>query len=91
LQYQGLKHYFLIEFSQKSGALRQFLDRALSSNEDITLFEYVKKNNREFGPALVGIELNSKEHLDPLLARLTQMGIRYELLKSDSYLFQFLV
>ena len=57
LIHEGLKHYFLVEFPQEPGALRGFLDEVLSENEDITLFEYVKKNNRETGPALVGIEI----------------------------------
>ena len=52
LIYHGLKHYFVVEFSQRPGALRAFVDRALGATDDITLFEYLKKNNRETGPAL---------------------------------------
>ena len=57
LVHTGRKHYFLVEFPQEPGALRQFLDDVLGPDDDITLFEYVKRNNRETGPALVGIEL----------------------------------
>ena len=57
LVYEGLRHYFLVTFSQEPGALRHFLDDVLAEGEDIVAFEYVKKNNRETGPALVGIEL----------------------------------
>ena len=53
----GLKHYFLVDFPQEPGALRRFLDEVLGPNDDITLFEYVKRNNRETGEALVGIEI----------------------------------
>ena len=52
LIYQGLKHYFIVEFSRRPGALRAFVDRALGATDDITLFEYVKKNNREKGLSL---------------------------------------
>ena len=55
----GLKHYFLVDFPQEPGALRRFLDEVLGPDDDITLFEYVKRNNRETGEALVGIELGS--------------------------------
>ena len=59
LIYEGLKHYFTMNFPQRAGALREFLDNVLGPNDDITRFEYTKKNNKENGPALVGIELKS--------------------------------
>lgn len=90
LVYQGLKYYFIIEFSQRPGALRRYLDEALGEGDDITLFEYAKKNNRESGPALVGIELSKKEDLEPLLGRMDKIGMVYELLTSESPLFRFL-
>ena len=88
---QGLKHYFLIEFSQRPGALRRYLDDALGPDDDITLFEYIKKSNREFGPALVGIELSHREDFAPLLARMDGIGLRYELISRDSALFRFVL
>lgn len=88
---QGLKHYFLIEFSQRPGALRRYLDEALGSADDITLFEYIKKSNREYGPALVGIELAHKEDLAPLLTRMDTIGLRYETIRHDSALFRFVL
>jgi len=88
---RGLKHYFLIEFSQRPGALRRYLDEALSANDDITLFEYIKKSNREFGPALVGIELARREDLAPLLERMQRIGLRFEVIESDSALFRFVL
>ena len=61
-----MKVYFIIlslNFPQRSGALREFLDEVLGANDDITRFEYTKKNNKENGPALVGIELKTKRGL----------------------------
>lgn len=91
LIYQGLKHYFIVEFSQRPGALRAFLDSALGATDDITLFEYVKKNNRETGPALVGIELAKKGDLAPLLGRMTGLNMTFELIRQDSPLFRFIL
>ncbi|MGI8778188.1 MAG: threonine ammonia-lyase IlvA [Acidimicrobiales bacterium] len=91
LVHQGLKHYFLVEFPQEPGALRGFLDNVLGASDDITLFEYVKKNNREIGPALVGIELLTTGDLAPLLARMESSGLQIERLSADSPAFRFLV
>jgi threonine dehydratase len=91
LVHEGLKHYFLVEFPQEPGALRGFLDRVLGPNDDITLFEYVKKNNREIGPALVGIELVDTADLGPLLARMDASGLHIERIEAGSPAFRFLV
>ncbi len=91
LVHEGLKHYFLVEFPQEPGALRGFLDRVLGPNDDIALFEYVKKNNREIGPALVGIELVSTADLQPLLDRMDASGLHIERLSAGSPAFRFLV
>src|SRR5699024_2580113 len=66
LVYEGRKHYFLVEFPQEPGALRRFLDQVLGPDDDIALFEYVKRSNRETGPALVGIELAGADDLPGL-------------------------
>jgi len=91
LVHEGLKHYFLVEFPQEPGALRGFLDNILGPNDDITLFEYVKKNNREIGPALVGIELVATGDLEGLLARMDASGLHIERLSAGSPAFRFLV
>lgn len=91
LRHRGLKHYFIVEFSQRPGALRSFLDDALGETDDITLFEYVKKNSRETGPALVGIELTNKNDLDPLLGRMKGLGFSYQYVTPESPLFQFVM
>jgi threonine dehydratase len=91
LIYQGLKHYFMVNFSQRPGTLRRYLNEALGPTDDITLFEYVKKNNRETGPALVGIELAKKEDFEPLLKRMDKIGMNYEIIKGNTPQFAFLV
>ena len=77
LQYEGLKHYFLIRFAQRPGALKEFVNHVLGPNDDITRFEYMQKHNKETGPALVGIELKSKEDYEVLLQNLNRYTINY--------------
>jgi threonine dehydratase len=91
LVHTGRKHYFLVEFPQEPGALRQFLDDVLGPDDDITLFEYVKRNNRETGPALVGIELGQASDLAPLLERMEHAPPKIEQIPPDSPLFRFLL
>jgi threonine dehydratase len=91
LVHQGLRHYFLVTFPQKPGALRHFLDDVLAKGEDIVVFEYVKKNNRETGPALVGIELERAEDLDGLLDRMSASPLQIEQVSPGSPLFSFLL
>ncbi|KAA6441371.1 threonine ammonia-lyase [Dyadobacter flavalbus] len=90
LLYEGLKHYFIIRFPQRSGAFREFLN-VLGPNDDIARFEYVKKTNREQGPALVGIELKNREDFAPLIERMDENRIVYEYLNDQPDLFQFMV
>lgn len=89
--YQGLQHYFLVNFPQRAGALREFLDDVLGENDDITRFEYTKRNNRENGPALVGIELKHKDDYNLLIERLNQKGFMYSEINKDEQLFHVLI
>src|ERR1700758_1291954 len=91
LVHLGLKHYFLVAFPQEPGALRQFLDQVLGPNDDITLFEYVKRNNRETGPALLGVQLGSSADLEGLLARMRATEIHVETLKPGSPAYRYLL
>ena len=90
LVHLGLKHYFLVDFPQEPGALRRFLDEVLGPGDDITLFEYVKRNNRETGEALVGIELSSAADLDGLRARMAESGLHVEALEPGSAAYRYL-
>ncbi len=91
LVYEGRKHYFIIEFAQKPGQLRQFVDRALGPTDDIVRFEYLKKNQKERGAALVGLELRDRRDLPPLLRRMAQVGINYRQLSSDELLYDYVI
>ncbi len=91
LVYQGRKHYFIIEFAQKPGQLRQFVDDALGPTDDIVRFEYIKKTNKERGAALVGIELKSKADLSPLLERMARIQLNFRPLGSEELLYDYLV
>ena len=91
LVYEGRKHYFIIEFAQKPGQLRRFVDQALGPTDDIVRFEYLKKNQKERGAALVGLELRSREDLPPLLQRLERVGINYRHLSSHELLYDYVI
>jgi threonine dehydratase len=91
LQYEGLKHYFLIRFAQRPGALKEFVNHVLGPNDDITRFEYMQKHNKESGPALVGVELKSREDYDVLLRKLDRYHINYTELNKNDNLFGYLV
>lgn len=91
LQYEGLKHYFLIRFAQRPGALKEFVTNVLGPDDDITRFEYFQKHNKETGPALVGIELKRKEDYHKLLINLKKSNINYTELKKDDNMFGYVV
>ncbi|MEW7277065.1 threonine ammonia-lyase [Aquimarina sp. 2201CG1-2-11] len=91
LLYAGLKHYFIIRFPQRAGALKQFVGEVLGPNDDITHFEYSKKSSRENAPAVVGIELKDKGDLTPLIERMKQLNFFGDYLNDKPDLFQFLV
>lgn len=91
LLYEGLKHYFIVRFPQRAGALRTFVDIVLGPTDDITHFQYSKKTNREKGPAVIGIEVQKKEDFNGLIQRMEENGFIYEYLNEKQDLFQFLV
>ncbi len=91
LVHRGLKHYFLIEFPQEPGALRRFLDEVLGPDDDIVLFEYVKRDNRETGAALTGIELGSAADFPSLLARIEASPLRIQHVAPGTTAYRFLV
>lgn len=91
LIYEGLLYYFIVDFPQRSGALRQFLDEVLGPEDDITTFEYTKKNNKESGPGLVGIEIKRKEDYGGLIQRMNDSGFSFKEVNKDSTLFELLI
>jgi len=91
LQYEGLKHYFLIRFAQRPGALKEFVNEVLGPHDNITRFEYIQKNNKEAEPALVGIELSDKKDYASLKKNLNLYKVNYTELKKDDNAFGYLV
>lgn len=91
LIYEGLKHYFIVNFPQRAGALKEFVSEVLGPNDDITRFEYVKKTNREEGPAIVGIELKRLEDFQPLIDRMNTKGFHHIHINDDPTLFNYAI
>ena len=91
LLYANLKHYFIIKFPQRAGALKDFVVDILGENDDITYFQYAKKTNRENGSAVVGIQLKSASHLRPLITKMKEQNFYGDYLNDKPDLFQFLV
>jgi threonine dehydratase len=91
LRYEGLKHYFIINFTQRPGQLRKFVENVLGPNDDIVRFEYIKKTNAEEGPALVGIELGDRDEYPQIIQRMDNIGFHYRVVSEDDILYKYLV
>ena len=91
LTYEGLKHYFLIRFAQRPGSLKEFVNKILGPEDDITRFEYMQKHNKEAGPALVGLELKSKSDYNALIANLKKYQINYDEINKDDNIYGYLI
>ena len=91
LLFANLKHYFIVKFPQRAGALKEFVAEILGPNDDITHFEYTKKSNRTNGAAVVGLELKSSKDLAPLIQRMKENNFFGDYLNDKPDLFQFLV
>ncbi len=91
LIYEGLKHFFIVRFPQRPGALREFVNEVLGPRDDISRFEYVKKNAREAGPALIGVELTDPNDYHGLIDRMGKYGINYTVINQDPDLFQYFI
>ena len=88
--YEGLKHYFIVDFPQRAGALSEFLGDVLGPDDDITYFEYSKKTNKDLGPALIGLELKNKEDIQPLIDRMNAKQLSFEYVNDHPHLFRFI-
>lgn len=91
LLFAQLKHYFIVRFPQRAGALKEFVTEILGPNDDITFFEYSKKNNRENAPAVVGVQLKSAQDFSPLVERMKSHGFYGDYLNEKPDLFQYLI
>lgn len=91
LLYEGLKHYFIVRFAQRPGALKEFVNHILGPDDDIVRFEFIQKHNKETGPALIGIEVKSREDFDSLIRRMDESKLNYTLVNQNENLFEYLV
>ncbi len=91
LLYEGLKHYFIVTFPQKSGAILSFIQNVIGPSDDLVHIQYIKKTNKNFGPALIGIELAAKEDFAPLIKRMDDTGFAYEYINENNQLFEILI
>lgn len=91
LLYEGLKHYFIVRFAQRPGALKQFVNEILGPSDDIVRFEFIQKHNKESGPALIGIEVKSKDDFNSLIERMDDHKLNYTLVNQNENLFEYLV
>lgn len=91
LIYEGLKHYFLVRFAQRPGALKEFVNKVLGEHDDITRFEYIQKHNKEAGPALVGLELKTKQDYDTLIENMKRYQINYNEINKDDNMYGYLI
>jgi threonine dehydratase len=91
LLYEGLKHYFIVRFAQRPGALKEFVNYILGPTDDIVRFEFIQKHNKETGPALIGIEVKSKEDFSSLIDRMGVHGLNYTLINQNENLFEYVV
>lgn len=91
LLHEGLKHYFIIRFAQRPGALKEFVNIILGPDDDIVRFEFIQKHNKETGPALIGIEVKSEDDFHALVGRMNSEKINYTLINQNENLFEYLI
>ena len=89
--YEGLKHYFIVTFPQRSGAILSFIRDVIGPTDDLVHIQYIKKTNKEEGPALIGIEVASKEDYQALINRMKANNINYEYINENNKLFEILI
>ncbi len=91
MRHQGLKHYFMVTFNQRPGALRRFVNNVLQPDDDIIHFQYIKKNNKEKGPVFVGIEVKKPHEIEGIQFRMKAEGFAYEYLNGKQDFLSLLV
>ena len=91
LLYEGLKHYFMVQFPQRPGALREFVNDVLSESDDITYFQFIKKNNRDIGPVVVGLEVKSENDIKLVKSKMIDKGFHFQYLNENDSLLALLI
>lgn len=91
LIYEGLKHYFMIQFPQRPGALREFVNEVLNESDDITYFQFIKKNNRDVGPVVVGLEVKNENDIASVKLKMNEKGFQFQYLNEKEPLLALLI
>ena len=91
LVYEGLKHYFIVNFPQRSGAVLSFIRDIIGPTDDLVYIQYIKKTNKEEGPALIGIEVRSQDDFKALMKRMEANNVNYEYINENNKLFEILI
>lgn len=91
LFYQDLKHYFIVSFGQRPGELKKFINNILGKHDDITRFEYLKKNNKDFGAVLIGIELQDSKDINNIIKKMDNIGFKYNKINEEDLLHTYLI
>ena len=91
LTYKKLKHYYIIQFGQKPGELRKFINNVLGPDDDITRFEYIKKTNKNYGNVLIGIELKNSEDISKISKSLDDNNFKYTKIEEDDLIYSYLI
>lgn len=91
LMYEGLKHYFMIQFPQRPGALKEFVNEILTESDDITYFQFIKKNNRDVGPVVVGLEVKNENDVQSIKLKMDEKGFQFEYLNENDPLLALLI
>ena len=91
LLYKDLKHYFIVSFIQRPGELKKFINKILGENDDITRFEYLKKNNKDSGSVLIGIELQNSTDICNIIKNLEVSGLKYLKITEDDMIHSYLI
>lgn len=91
LIYEGLKHYFIVNFPQKSGVILSFIRDIVGPDADLVHFQYIKKTNKDFGPALVGIEVTDRSVVEDITKRMAEHNLSFEYINENNKLFEILI
>jgi len=91
LLFKNLKHYFIVSFVQRPGELRKFINHVIGEDDDITRFEYLKNNNKNFGTVFIGIELKNSNNINNIISNLENCGLNYTKIEEDDILYEYLI
>ncbi|NQD99971.1 threonine ammonia-lyase IlvA, partial [Staphylococcus xylosus] len=91
LLFEEMKHYFILNFPQRPGALREFVNEVLGPKDDITKFEYLKKSSQNTGTVIIGIQLNNHKDLDNLKANVDEFDNSNIYINENKMLYSLLI